>query len=627
MKSLSVSKAIVRGAYENGVSLAVGYPGTPATEIIEHASKYDEVKTQWSTNEKVALETAAGASFSGLRTLVAIKQVGMNIASDPFSGLTYAGVNGGLVIVIGDDPNMTKSSNAQDSRHYARIGKTPLFEPANSIEAKEMLGEALRISEEFDCVALIRLTYELVNKTSKVETYERKPIPRKEYKVDPSERIPLPNVSHKHHKFAVQRVNDLTSVSENHPFNYIEWNNKDFGIITSGMCYNYVCEAFPEVSRLKLGFSYPLPDKLVKEFCSEVKDVYVVEELDPFIEQEIKSIEINNEIIGKELFPRTGKFSSELITKKIEKSSSEIAKFQENNYKFTLCPGCPYRGILYTLKKLGIHASGDAGCSIKGGHAPLKTPSTFTCMGGSIGQATGFNLFGNRVNGKQTVAIIGDSAFFHTGINALIDCVHNQNPVTVFILDNHITAMTGQQTHPGIGLNSEGLPAKKISIESLLEAIGVENIQILKETYDLNSIEEKTKKVIKDDSPSVLISKGLCEKLIKSNTKCYGCNELNVELNSGLYCERYSKKISSFGKIYKNTLEIPNWCKEKESRVNVFASVTDACILCEDCKDIDCPAISFNAEKCSVNKEICAGCTLCVQICSEDAIEIKQLNN
>jgi indolepyruvate ferredoxin oxidoreductase alpha subunit len=458
MKKLMLgNEAVARGAYEAGVTVAAAYPGTPSTEITENIAKYEDIYSEWSPNEKVALEVAIGSSIAGARSVCSMKHVGLNVAADPLFTVSYTGVNGGLVIMVADDPGMHSSQNEQDSRFYARSSKVPMLEPSDSQECKDFVKQAFEISEKFDTPVFVRLTTRIAHSQSIVELGEKVDYKLKDYVKDPDKYVMMPAMARKRHVVVEKRMADLREFSNGSDLNKIEWGSKFVGVITSGIAYQYAREAFGGVSYLKLGMVYPLPEKLIKEFAKEVKTLYVVEELEPFIENQIRKMGIN--VIGKDKLPVIGEFSSKLIGEKIHGISFDVKPKVEENIPVrppVMCPGCPHRGMYYVLKKLKLTVSGDIGCYTLGALPPTSAMDTCICMGASVSGAHGMEKARGRDFGRKTVAILGDSTFIHSGITGLIDIVYNKGNSTVIILDNSITGMTGHQHNPTTGYTIQG---------------------------------------------------------------------------------------------------------------------------------------------------------------------------
>ena len=485
---LTGNEAIARGAYEAGVLVATAYPGTPSTEILENVMKHEEIYTEWSTNEKVALEVAAGASIAGARSLVAMKHVGLNVAADPLFTIAYEGVNGGLVVITADEPGMHSSQNEQDNRLYAPHAKVAMVEPSDSQECKDFIKEAFRISETYDTAVLFRMTTRVCHSKGIVELGEREEVGIKEYTKDPSKYIMVPaNAKAKHIEMEADRLPKLQEYSNNSPLNRIEWNDKKIGIITNGAAYLHAKEVFGEdASYLKIGFSYPLPDKLFKEFAEGVDELYVIEENEPYMEQYIKAMGIK--CIGKEIFSVCGEINPQVIREAIlgETALEEAYALEVElpSRPPALCAGCPHRGIFYALSKYKnkINVTNDIGCYTLGATPPLGMGDTVICMGAGITAGIGFDKV-NQMAGrdKKVFGFVGDSTFFHSGMTGLVNAVYNKTNMAIIILDNRTTAMTGHQENPGTGKDITGIPAPTVDIEAIVKAIGIkeENLRVV----------------------------------------------------------------------------------------------------------------------------------------------------
>jgi len=575
MKKLMLgNEAVARGAYEAGVTVATAYPGTPSTEITEYIAKYDEVYSEWSPNEKVALEVAIGASISGARAICSMKHVGLNVAADPLFTASYTGVNGGLVIMVADDPGMHSSQNEQDSRLYAQASKVPMLEPADSSECRTYVKKAFELSEEYDCPVIVRLTTRIAHSQSIVEIEDRIDYKLKEYKKDAGKYVMMPAMARKRHIEVEKRMAALAEFSNHSPFNTIEWGSKKIGVIAAGIAYQYAREAFGDASFLKIGMVHPLPEKLIKEFASQVETLYVVEELEPFIENQIKKMGIN--VIGKDVFPITGELSANIIKEKIYgKSEGTEITIKNDDAPVrppVMCPGCPHRGMFYVLKKLKLNVNGDIGCYTLGALAPMEAMDTCVCMGASIGMAHGMEKARGSEFGKKTVAVIGDSTFIHSGITGLIDIVYNKGNATVIILDNSITGMTGHQHNPTTGFTIKGEPTKQVDLVKLANAIGIERVRVV-DPFDINEFEKVVKEEISADEPSVIISQRPCALL--KNVKYEGPLRINQE----------------------------------------------KCKICKRCMSIGCPAIVNKGGHIEINEALCVGCRLCTKVCNFDAFE------
>ena len=571
MKALMLgNKAIARGLYEAGVCFVSSYPGTPSTEITEEAVKYDEIYCEWAPNEKVAMESAFGASLAGKRAFCAQKHVGLNVAADPLFTMSYTGVNAGLVVVVADDAGMHSSQNEQDSRHYARAAKVPMLEPSDSAEALEFTKLAYEISEKFDTPVIIKMCTRVAHSQSLVETSERV-VPEKPYVKDIAKYVMMPGNAKKRHPIVEARTKSLIEYAETTPINRVELNSDELGIITASTSYQYVKEVFGDsVSILKLGMTNPLPVNLIKDFAAKVKKLVVVEELDPIFENYIKSLGI--EVSGSEILPRIDEFSQNMIAKAFGKEvSTGIALDDDIPMRPpVMCAGCPHRGLFYSLKKRKCTVLGDIGCYTLGAVPPLGAIEMTLCMGASIGATHGFNkILGSESEGK-TVAVIGDSTFMHSGMTGLANVAYNQSNSTVIILDNSITGMTGHQQNPTTGYNIKGDPAGKINLEALVKAMGINRVRVV-DPYNLKECDEAIKEELAVAEPSVIISRRPCALL------------------------KYVK--------HKAPLKVD----------------TDKCIGCKSCMKIGCPAISMKDGKATVDSTQCVGCGVCAQLCPKKA--------
>lgn len=567
------NEAVARGAFEYGVTVASAYPGTPSTEITENIKKYESINTEWSPNEKVALEVGIGASIAGARTIVSMKHVGLNVAADALMSISYPGVNAGLLLAVADDPSQHSSQNEQDTRYFGMAAKVPILEPSDSQECKDFVGIGLEISETFDTPVILRLNTRISHSQSMVELLDQVPFQLKEYDKNPNKYIVAPAVAKKRRVVAEERLRKLEAFAETTELNTVEYQNRDIGIITNGIAYQYSKEVLPEASYLKLGLSYPLPRKKITEFIRNCKTVYVIEELEPIIEEKIKSWGLS--VIGKDVIPVIGELNQEIVRaavlkERIDGVTSELTKDIPVRPP-VLCPGCHHRGVFYVLNKLKLHVSGDIGCYTLAAFAPLSSMDTSICMGASIGMAFGFEKARGKEFSKRTVAVIGDSTFVHSGITGLIDVVYNQGNTTVIILDNSTTAMTGHQDHPGTGCTIRGENSQAVDFVALAKAIGIKRIQ----TVDAHDIMELERIVIEEtqaEEPSVIITKRPCV-LLKNASFIH--KPLNIE----------------------------------------------DCKGCKACMKIGCPAISFSRSRAEIKKELCVGCELCTRICKFDAIK------
>ncbi|WP_058486139.1 indolepyruvate ferredoxin oxidoreductase subunit alpha [Defluviitalea phaphyphila] len=569
MKKLMLgNEAVARGAYEAGVKVATAYPGTPSTEITEFVAKYDEIYAEWSPNEKVAMEVAIGASIGGARAMVTMKHVGLNVAADPLFTVSYTGVNGGLVILVADDPGMHSSQNEQDSRYYARSAHIPMLEPADSQEAKDFVKFGFKLSEEYDTPVLVRMTTRISHSQSIVEIKERENIELKPYKKDIAKYVMMPGMAIKRHIVVEDRMNKLAENANSLEINRIEWGDKKIGIITSGIAYQYVKEALPEASVLKLGMVHPLPKKMIKKFAKEVETLYIVEELEPVIEEQVKSMGIK--AIGKEIFSVQGELSVRKVLSAISKEEKKVINKEIlPNRPPVLCPGCPHRGIYYVMNKLKLHATGDIGCYTLGALPPLDGIDTCVCMGASVGMAHGIEKARGRDFSKNWVGVIGDSTFIHSGITGLIDIIYNKGISTIIILDNSTTGMTGHQDHPATGKTIKGEPAPILNLVELSKAVGVKNVRVV-DPFDLKEVEVVLKEETSKDEASVIIASRPCALLSKKKDPVY--------------------------------------------------KITDSCVMCGLCLKLGCPAIEKQTNKVVINDALCNGCGLCTKVCKSNAI-------
>lgn len=570
MKTLMTgNEAIARGAYEYGVSVAAAYPGTPSTEILENIVKYPEVYCQWSPNEKVAMEVGIGAAIAGARVITAMKMVGVNVAADPLFTVAYTGIRAGLVLVSADDPGMHSSQNEQDNRLYAAFAKIPLLEPSNSQEAKDMVGLALEISETFDTPVMIRITTRIAHSQSLVELND--PLERlvKTYERNPRKYVMLPGNGRARRLVVEERMLKLAEYSETVAVNKMELQDQSIGIITSGISYQYVKEALPTASILKLGLTNPLPSGLIKEFAAKVDKLYVVEELEPYIEKEVRLLGIN--VIGKELFPPYGELSVRMVSEKIsgQPGITVAPAFDSPIRPPVMCPGCPHRGVFYTLKQLKLVVSGDIGCYTLGAMAPLEAIDTTICMGASISAGLGM-IKAHPEMAENMVAVIGDSTFLHSGITGLMDVVYNGGNLTTIILDNSITAMTGHQDNPSTGKTLMGQPAPQVDFVALCRALGVKRITEV-DPFDLETVKEIIKTEVAVPEPSVIIARRPCALIIKNTEK---------------------------------PLQVQD------------------CKGCKMCLKLGCPALSFDEENktAQVDQALCTGCGLCINVCKFNAL-------
>ncbi|MDD5530015.1 MAG: indolepyruvate ferredoxin oxidoreductase subunit alpha [bacterium] len=566
---LSGNEAVARGAYEAGCNIATAYPGTPSTEILENLRKYKDIYVEWATNEKVAFEVAVGASFAGARTLVAMKHVGLNVAADPLFTVSYEGVNGGFVVITADDPGMWSSQNEQDNRWYALMAKIPMLEPSDSQEAKDLIKLGFDISEEFDTPLLFRMTTRICHSSTPVTLEDKINHPIKGYVPNVSKFLCLPSNARRWHPIVENRLLKLQAYNEQLNKNLMEINDTSIGIITSGISYQYAKEVFPDASFLKLSMTYPLPIKLIKEFAGKVKKIYVIEENDPFLENNIKILGI--QVTGKDKIPICGELTQAVLKKSFDISTPKptelTVKIPERPP--VLCPGCPHRGAFYTINKLKLHAMGDIGCYTLGAFPPLNALETCVCMGASISNAYGIERASTPEDKTKLVAVIGDSTFFHTGVPALINLVYNNGCTTVLILDNLITAMTGHQQHPGTGKTAREEPARKVSIEELVKGCGVKRVFIV-DPYNLDELKTILKREVAIPEPSVIIARRDCVLRIKP---------------------QFAMKVNN-----------------------------ETCTGCKLCVNLGCPALTFKDNKAYIDHILCTGCGLCQQVCVKKSI-------
>ena len=510
MKELMLgNKAAARGLYEAGVLFASSYPGTPSTEITEELAKYEDVYCEWAPNEKVAMEAAFGASLAGQRAFCAMKHVGLNVAADPLYTMSYTGVNAGLVIAVADDAGMHSSQNEQDSRHHAIAAKVPMLEPSDSAEALEYAKMAFEISEKFDTPVLLKMCTRVAHSQSVVERGEREVI-CKTYEKNIPKYVMMPGNAKRRHPFVEERTEKLREFAETSGINRVEYGSGKLGIITSSTSYQYVKEVCgTEASILKIGMANPLPEKLIREFASKVEELIVVEELDPVMENHVKALGIP--VHGKDLLPVCGEFSQNMVAKALGREVPEGRTLDENlpMRPPVMCPGCPHRGLFYTLKKLGCTVLGDIGCYTLGAVAPLGSMEMTLCMGASVSAIHGFNKALGAASENKTVCVIGDSTFMHSGMTGLANIAYNQSKSTVIILDNSITGMTGHQQNPTTGLNLRGDPAGKIDLEALCRAMGFNRVSVV-DPYDLKTCETVIKEELQADEASVIISRRPC---------------------------------------------------------------------------------------------------------------------
>ncbi len=572
-KLLLGNAAVAQGAYEAGVRVVASYPGTPSTEITENIVQYEEIYAEWSPNEKVAAEVAIGASIGGARSMSCMKHVGLNVMADPVFTVSYTGVNGGLVFCVADDPGMHSSQNEQDSRHYAKASKIVMLEPSDSQECKEFTRRAFDLSEDFDTPVFIRLSTRVSHSQSLVEIGNREAAALKPYEKNIGKYVMMPANAIHRHVVVEDRIAKLKEFAETSDFNKVEINDTKIGVITSGISYMYAKEALGEkASYLKLGMVYPMPEKLIRDFAQKVDKLYVIEELDPVIEDHCKALGI--EVIGKDRFTLLGEYTPTMIKKVIlgedAPKQAEIGEAIPMRPP-VLCPGCPHRGVFYVLKKLGLVVSGDIGCYTLGAIPPLASVDTTICMGASVSAALGMAKARGEEFNKKLVSVIGDSTFMHSGITGLIDIVYNKGNNTVIILDNSITGMTGHQDNPTTGFTIRGEETKQVNLLSLCKAVGVEHI-VVADPFDVKNFEKVVKEEVDRDEPSVIIAQRPCALL--------------------------------------KTVKYIGHCK-----------ITENCKKCKMCMKLGCPAISEDANGgVKIDLTQCNGCGLCINVCPFDAI-------
>ena len=567
MKTLMLgNKAAARGLYEAGVSLVSSYPGTPSTEITEECAAYDEICCEWAPNEKVAMEVAFGASLAGRRSFCGMKHVGLNVAADPLFTMSYTGVNGGMVIAVADDAGMHSSQNEQDSRHYAMSAKVPMLEPSDSAEAREFAMLAFELSEQFDTPVLLKMCTRIAHAQSLVETGERVVPEPRPYVKDPAKYVMTPANAIRRHPSVEARMHALAEWAETAAVNRVEaGTDNSLGFITSSTCYQYVKEVCGDTHPvLKLGMVWPLPEKKIRDFAASVEKLIIVEELDPFLENYCRTLGL--EVTGKALFPLMGEFSQNLVAACLGKEQPDARRLDEAvpGRPPVMCPGCPHRGLFYTLANNKCTVMGDIGCYTLGAAPPLKAIDVTLCMGASIGSQHGYRKVGG--DGKKLVSVIGDSTFMHSGMTGLANVAYNQSNSTVIILDNSITGMTGHQQNPTTGYNIKGEPAGKIDLEALCRSMGIRRVRVV-DPYDLDACDSAVKEELQADEPSVIISRRPCALL------------------------KYVKP--------KAPLKID----------------AEKCRGCKSCMRIGCPAISIREGKAHIDNTLCVGCGVCAQLC------------
>ena len=593
MKELMLgNKALARGLYEGGCSVASSYPGTPSTEVTEEISLFRDIYSEWAPNEKVAMEVAFGAALAGKRSMCAMKHVGMNVAADPMYTASYTGVNAGMVIVVADDAGMHSSQNEQDSRHHAIASKLPMLEPSDSAEALAFAKAAYEISEEYDTPVIIKMCTRVAHSQSVVEKGERIEKERKLYEKNPQKYLMTPANAIRRHPIVEERTRKLIELGNTGSFRDVELNRveksaSDVGIICDSTCYQYVKEVFGDkVNVLKIGLVNPLPTTLILDFAKGVKSLWVVEELDPVIENHCRSMGL--EVHGKDVLPLEWEYSQNLLREKIvpllegmDLSGMEVPCSDKLEEAIpvrppVMCAGCPHRGLFYTLSKQKVRVMGDIGCYTLGGAAPLFAMDNNLCMGASVSMLHGFNKVCGKESEGSTVAVIGDSTFLHSGMTSLADIAYNLSNSTVIILDNSITGMTGHQQNPATGLDIHGDPCGKIDLESLVRAMGIQRVRVV-DPYDLAQCDAAVKEELAAEAPSVIISRRPCALL---------------------------KTVDRKPVIHNKPL----------------VNDPDKCVGCKSCMKVGCPAISMKDKKAVIDRTQCIGCGICQQMCKFDAL-------
>jgi len=567
MKKLMLgNEAVARGAYEAGVHVVASYPGTPSTEITEFCAKYPEMNCEWAPNEKVAAEVAFGAAMAGARSMTCMKHVGVNVAADPLFTAAYTGVNGGMVFVCADDPAMHSSQNEQDSRFYARSAHVPMLEPSDSQECKDFTKLAFELSEAYDTPVFVRVVTRIAHARSAVETEERQQIAVKSFDKNPQKYVMMPGMARKRHPVVEAREKQLAIDGCALPVNRVEMGDAQLGVICAGTCYQYVKEALPQASVLKLGLVHPLPMNLIREFAQQVNRLIVIEELEGFMEEQIAAAGIPVE--GKTLTGLQGELSVNKLRAIFGESVPEESAQTLPARPPVLCPGCPHRGAFYAMKKLKLNVFGDIGCYTMAALPPLGILDACLCMGASVGMAFGAEKAQGKDFSRHSVAVLGDSTFIHSGITSLIDSVYNGGTTTVVILDNRITAMTGHQPNPATGKNILGEPAPQVDLEALCKAAGVKHVRVV-DPFDLPAMTAALKEETAREAVSVIIARRPCALLIK----------------------------------------------EKVSPCHI-----ENCRNCGVCMGLGCPALQRTPEGVRVDTSLCTGCGLCMSVCPFNAI-------
>ncbi len=598
LQLLSGNEALALGAYHAGVRVAAAYPGTPSSEILESMARFDDVHAEWSTNEKVAVEVALGAAYTGVRSLASMKHVGLNVASDAFMAASITGIAGGMVVISADDPGIHSSQNEQDNRHYARLAKVPMLEPGDSQEAYDLMAYAFEISEGFDTPVLVRTTTRISHSKSVVNVNRSRVVPDRQprFYYNPPKYVMLPVYAMPRHTLVEERLVRLADYVEAFPLNQVMWGRRDLGIVTSGVAYQYAREVFPEASFLKLAMTYPLPHNLINKFAAQVDRLIVIEELDPFLQENIRAMGI--EVTGKEFIPRVGELNSRIVEEGgrragllSESTSRQIAPPATGLPRRPplLCPGCPHTGVYFVLNTIGQRSklleskakasqepkliiTGDIGCYTLGAYPPLNVLDTTACMGAGIGQALGMEKAGVK---NKVVAIIGDSTFLHAGITSLVNAVYNEGQITIIILDNRTTAMTGHQEHPGTGISAQGKETQAVDIGNLARGIGVRDVKVIN-AFDLKGLRAGVRDSLKRPEVSVVIVRGTCSMRVRTRTNPRVIN-------------------------------------------------TEKCNQCGTCLRLGCPAIQSDDGQLFIDSALCVGdaCTLCEQLCPQQAITVQ----
>ena len=567
------NEAVARGLYEAGCSFVSSYPGTPSTEITEAAAKYPEIYAEWAPNEKVAMESAFGACLAGQRSFCGMKHVGLNVAADPLFTIAYTGVNAGMIIGVADDAGMHSSQNEQDSRHYAKAAKVPMLEPADSAEGLAFAKLAYELSEQFDTPVLLKMCTRVSHSQSVVEPGQRIMPPEKPYEKNGAKYIMMPGNAKRRHPLVEKRTADLIAWAETAPVNRLEeGTDHQIGIITASTSYQYVKEACGDrYPVLKLGMTWPLPERKIRDFAASVEQLVVVEELDGFIEEHCRNLGLHP--VGKERFSCIDELSQNLVAEQLGMPHTVGMKLEEAipARPPVMCAGCPHRGLFYTLAKNKLTVLGDIGCYTLGAVPPLAAIDTTICMGASVSGLHGFLKAGGPGAQGKTVAVIGDSTFMHSGITGLVNIAYNESNATVIILDNSITGMTGHQQNPTTGFNLKGDPCTKIDLESLCRSVGIRRVRVV-DPYDLAQCDAAVKEELAADEPSVIISRRPCALL------------------------KYVK--------HKKPLVVD----------------ADKCRSCKMCMKIGCPAISMTSGKAEIDNTLCTGCGVCEQLCKFDAL-------